>query len=287
MSSYQGARLQTDHRSCVISWQNLNIETYLTMILSRSSSNSVDKEISLTPSLILADDLLAQAQIEMQTCSVRRQNKVADRSSHNRCGTAVATAASVEILAKENHHAFSSSKCFTKCVNFGLFGNNLPNASYLWAGHPSNKTTHSKAAPAASAWITRCWCCTGNAWLSTPPRSITWGWWSIRRECDPRLHFHGELRTISCTCQADGPAATPWSRASLHWRGDKDHPIFFVGFPLFPCFQSINQQAIPFLCAHSGAPIMHHSNGQYCNGLWMHYLSLKTYTLHLGQNVCF
>ena len=117
MSSYQGARLQTDHRSCVISWQNLNIETYLTMILSRSSSNSVDKEISLTPSLILADDLLAQAQIEMQTCSVRRQNKVADRSSHNRCGTAVATAASVEILAKENHHAFSSSKCFTKFVS--------------------------------------------------------------------------------------------------------------------------------------------------------------------------
>ena len=173
------------------------------MILSRSSSDSFDKEISnpmewggeraggppqrgrnllmcrplpaawLQHIRILADDSLAQDQTEMQTCSARRQNKVADRSSHmcNRCGTAVATVASVEILAKGNHHAFPLQIFHQICVNFGLFGNNLPNASYLWASHPSHKTTHSKAAPAASAWITRFWCCTGNAFQHPPSQS--------------------------------------------------------------------------------------------------------------------
>ena len=90
------------------------------MILYGSSSNSVDKEISLLWEWGVSELAVhhnAGEISEMRTCSVRRQNKVADRSSDNRCGTAVATAASVEILAKGNHHAFSSSTYFTKFVS--------------------------------------------------------------------------------------------------------------------------------------------------------------------------
>ena len=262
---------------------------------------------------ILADDLLAQAQTEMQTCSVRRQNKVADRSSHNRCGTAVATAASVEILAKGNHHAFSSSKYFTKFVSIlDCLETIFPMlATCELAIHPTRPhipkqhqllVHESLGADAALAM---------HGFQHSPGQSRGGGGPS---NVNVILVFFGSLivpvgnwlfETASIStenCEPSLVLVKPMGLLQLLDRGllcigGVTKIIQFSLFPFFPCFQSINQQAIPFLCAHGGAPIMHHSNGQYCNGLrtasarnnmyWMHYLSFKTYTLYLVQNVCF